>query len=70
MMSNLIATKNVGCHKCGQRGHWARDCTNTPAAGVAEQHATGQGNNAALDVVTGGQESAYVNNTLLQFIEL
>lgn len=33
-MTSTLVSKSAGCHKCGQRGHWARDCTNAPSAGI------------------------------------
>ena len=33
-MTSITASKSSGCHKCGQRGHWARDCTNASSAAI------------------------------------
>ena len=28
--------RNTACHKCGKRGHWARECRSAPAKGQGE----------------------------------
>lgn len=56
-MTSTLVSKSTGCHKCGQRGHWARDCTNASSTGIElngteERHAEELGNNGQEMYVT------------------